>query len=42
MLREYIYENLKKGFIQCSKFLVGILFVNKNMVFYECVSIIVD
>jgi hypothetical protein len=28
-LREYIYNNFEKGFIWHSKFLVGILFVNK-------------
>jgi hypothetical protein len=30
MLHEYIYENLEKGFIQRSKFIVGILFINKK------------
>jgi len=43
-LHEYINENLKKGFIWQSKFPTDafILFVKKKMVFYECVSIIVD
>jgi hypothetical protein len=30
MFREYIYENLEKRFIRHSKFIVGILFVNKK------------
>jgi hypothetical protein len=44
MFCEYLDENLKKGFIWYSKFPtnVFILFVEKKMVFWKCVLIIMD
>jgi hypothetical protein len=44
VLHEYIDKNFEKGFIQHSKSLASapIFFVKRKMIFYKCVSIIVD
>jgi hypothetical protein len=44
ILHEYIDKNFEKGFIQHSKSLASapICFVKRKMIFYKCVSIIVD